>query len=263
LFRNFPKAEFIPKPFGPAFRWQDDHSIIITQGKLKDREFTVEQETTDTAAQLKLFLEGKQIGHCLVEYGKNSFIEIWDMVIDKRYQQNGLAALTVKILVRELLFKQDTTRVKMRTVKLFEPDAIEVNLINVGSGLIAHRLGMTCEFDIEKLIQQKRVKNIDVIFTIGPYPPAFKIVLDTFPHVLVAFVVDAVSEKPIFDQEIYTRFRNELEVIMDWSRRRQLVIGNADYYVYDDGINDFINCIAGSKTEADLLRVKIFGYSKL
>jgi hypothetical protein len=260
---NFPKEnEFVPKPFGPAFDWEGDNNIIILDGKLKGQKLLLEKEFTEKTAQLKLYLQGERIAHCLVEFEKDSYIEIWDMVVDERYRQNGLASLAVRILVRETLFKQNTTRVKLRVIKLFKPDDKEIKLINVGSGVVAHKLGTTCEFDIEKLILEQHVSNIEVIPPIGNNPPVYKIVLNAFPYMLIAFLVDSTTEKPIFDYEIYSRFRSQFEVIIDWARHRQLVIGNANYFLYDDGINDFINCIATSKAEADMLHSRILGYIK-
>ncbi len=263
LIGNFPKEnEFTPKPFGPAFDWEGDHNIIILDDKLKGQKFFIEKEFTEKTAQLKLYLQGERIAHCLVEYEKDSFVEIWDIVVDEKYRQNGLASLVTKILLREMLFKLSITRIKLKIVKLFRPDEKEIKLINVGSGVIAHKLGTTCEFDIERLILQQHVSNIEVIPPAGKNPPAYKIILDVFPYTLVSFIVDSTTGKPIFDYEIYSKFRSQFEVITDWSRHRQLVIGNADYMLYGDGINDFINCIASSKTEAELLHPRILGYIK-
>jgi hypothetical protein len=263
LIGNFPKDnEFAPKPFGPVFDWDGDDNIIILEGKLKGQKLFLEKDFTDKTAQLKLYLQGDRIAHCLVEYEKDSFIEIWDMVVNEQYRQNGLASLAVKILVREMLFRQSTTRVKLRMVKLFKPGETEIKLINVGSGIVAHKMGTICEFDIEKLILEQHVSNIEVIPPAGTNPPAYKIVLNVFPYMIVSFIIDSRTEKPIFDYEIYSRFRSQFEVIVDWARHRQLVTGNADYLLYNEGINDLINCIASSKTEAERLYPKIIGYER-
>jgi hypothetical protein len=260
LIGNFPKEnEFIPKPFGPTFDWQGDNNIIILDGKLKGQKLFIEKEFTGKTAQIKLYLQEDRIAHCLVEYEKDSFVEIWDIVVDEKHRQSGLASLVTKILVREMLFKQNTTRIKLKMVKLFRPDEKEIKLINVGSGIIAHKLGTTCEFDIERLILEQHVSNIEVIPPTGKNPPAYKIILDVFPYMLISFIVDSTTEKAIFDYEIYSRFRSQFEVIIDWSRHRQLIIGNANYFLYEDGIDDFIRCIALNKAEAELLYPRILG----
>ena len=263
LIGKFPKEnEFVPKPFGPAFDWEGNHNIIISDGKLKGQKFFIEKEFTEKTAQIKVYLQGERIAHCLAEYNKDSLVEIWDMVVAERSRQNGLASLAVKLLLRETAFKQNVMRFKFRMIKLFKPDEIEIKLINAGSGIIAHRLGTTCEFDIEKLILDKHVRGIEVILPIGNNPPAFKILLDVYPYMLISFLIESITEKVIFDYEFYSKFRSQFEVIADWARHRQLVIGNADYFLYGDGINDFINCIATSKAEAELLHPRILGYIK-
>ena len=261
LIGNFPKEnDFVSKLFGPPFDWEGDNSIIILAGKLNGQKLFIEKEITEKTAQIKLFLQEERIAHCMVEFEKDSLVEIWDIVVDEKYRQNSLASLVTKILVREMVFKQNMTRFKLRTVKLFKPDEQEIKLINVGSGIIAHKMGTTCEFNIERLILEQHVSSIEVIPPTGKNPPAYKIILNVFPYTLVAFIVDSGTDRPIFDYEIYSRFRSQFEVIIDWARHRQLVIGNADYFLHENGIDDFIRCIASNKSEADMLRSRILSY---
>lgn len=258
LIGKFPKEDiFTPKPFGPCFDWEGDSEIKILDGELTGQKFFLEKELTDNFAQIILYSQGKRIGHCSAEYEKNSLITIWDVFVDDKYLKKGLASLMIKILTRELLFRQTTTRIKFRVITLFKPDEQEIRLRNVGIGNIVYKLGLTCEYDLEALIMQHNVVSIDVVPPIDSTPPAYKITLNIYPYTLITFIIDSVTEKPILDFDIYIKFRSQYEVIINWAQNQQLVIGNANYLLKDNGISEFINRLANSKAEAELFYNRI------
>jgi hypothetical protein len=253
LIGNSPKGtSFTPKPFGPAYIIENDNQVKILEGNLKDQIFSIEKESSDHHLKLILISQDKAIGHCYAEYEKNSSITVWDVVLDASHRMSGLASLMVKIVLRELLFLQKTTCIRFRMVQLFKPDEKEIKLQNVGIGVMMYKLGLTCEYDLPALIVQNHVDNVEVIFASDPTPPAFKMKLNVYPFTLIAFIMDLDTAKPINNLDVYTRFQSQYEVIIDWVKHRQLVIGNANYLLKDDGIGEFVNRIANNTNEAEL-----------
>jgi hypothetical protein len=64
-------------------------------------------------------------------------------------------------------------------------------------------------------------------------------------------------EKPINDYEIYIKFRSQYDIILDWVKRHQIVAGNANYFLKEDGVDTFINRLAISKAESELFLSRI------
>jgi hypothetical protein len=262
---NFPDSvqdtntKFTLRPFGPKFDWRSASLIIISDGKYKGKELYLKKEIDDKNANLKLFWQDKEIGHCYAEFKKDSMINIWDVVIDESFRYQGLANLMVKILTRELLFRQTTTSFKIRMIKLFKREEQEIKLQNVGMAVIVHKLGLDCEYVLETILVHRNIKGVSLITPTETTPPAYFLTLNIFPYNLVALIMNLETDRPIKDYEFYVRFRTQFESFADWIKKGVMIVGNADYLLRDNGIREFVSYIATSKTEAELFYSKING----
>jgi len=258
LIGNYPKdSGFIPLPFGPAFTWESENNIIINERTSKEQVFNIEKNFTDRTADIILYEQGKRIGHCLAEYEKNSLIDVWDVVVDEHYHGKGLAELMVKILLRELLFLQKTTKIKFRMITLFKPEEKEIQMRNLGIGIIVYKLGMTCEYDLKEFIMQNNIINIDCLAPTCNLPPAYKFSLNVFPYTLIVVLMNEETERPITDYDIYLKLHSQLDIILTFILKQQLIIGNANYYLEYEMIDLFISRLASNQTDAAMFKSKI------
>jgi hypothetical protein len=162
-------------------------------------------------------------------------------------------------IFRTLLLQQDRATFKIRMVRLLKPGDKDVELQNMGMGVIANRLGFTPEFDIERILRPGNITGIDIIPDRPGFPPAFKIIVQTFPLVLIAFVLDRDNHKPVDDYQTYVKLARDERVIHDWVRRGLIVISNGNYWLRPDGIGPFLNHVAASPEEAQEFRPKVIG----
>jgi hypothetical protein len=172
---------------------------------------------------------------------------------------NGVASMLAKIVLREVLSLQKKVKFLLRMIKLYRPTDKSIKLQNVGIGVIAHRLGLTCEFDLPKVLNQKNILKIEILAPEGIFPPSYKIVLNTYPYVLIGFIIDPGTLKPINSYDTYIQMIQRPEVIDEWIRTKAIVIGNGNYILKKNGINELISCIAYDEYEAQLFHNKLQG----
>jgi len=250
---------FSPQPFGPTFTVLSDGRIRILQGELTNQILTTAQDITHDDARLLLYFNGHRIGHCFAETDKRNIITIWDIGIEQTYQRKGLASLMVRILARELIFQNKVARFKFRMLQLCKSAEQEIRLQNVGIGVMMYKLGLSCEYNLTEVIKRNNIVSIDVLPPNDVTPPAYKIVLGHYPFVLIAFMIDWDTEKPIANYETYLKFKTRTDVIMDWSKTKAMIVGNANYFLRESGIREFINHLATSSAEAELFYKKVRG----
>ncbi len=253
-----PPLIFAPKRFGLVFEWVFHNQIRILEGEYCNEIFTIDKEEKDNQFQLHLRHQDCEVGHCFAELGKNEIITIWDVVLEAAYQRKGLSELMVKLLLKELLARQKTTQFQIRMLQLFKPNQAEIKLQNIGMGVIAYKLGLSCEYNFTEFLEKGNINYIEVISTetIGT---AYKINLNCFPYTLVAFLMDIEKERVITNYDTYVKFRALNEVLANFAYNRALIIGNADYVLKDEGINDFVNHLADNEKEAKVIYKKIVG----
>jgi hypothetical protein len=257
--KSKPGCVFSPRPFGPAYQWIDRDSIKIEQGEFANGIFNIDKQETSEQVQMTFYHKGQKIGHCFAEFIKNSMIVIWDVVLEHVYQHKGLAEMMVKLLTKELLARQKTTHFEIRMLRLFKPEESELKLQNIGMGVIAYKLGLTCEYDIEQLIKGNNILSIEVIAPSETIAPAYKIVTESLPYTAIAFMIDIEKEKPISNYDTYLKYRRFNELLFDLAKHRALIVGNANYLLKDNGIRDFVNRLADNEDEAKLIYQKIQG----
>jgi len=259
-----PKRAFIynPKKFGPQFRFNEPDELLILEGPFKGMPFKLEQETTD--CQSRLFLKDKNtnqlIGRALIDLVRpTGEIIYWDVMVQAKYRIKGLASVMTKHILRQLISERKKAKIMIRMIKLYHPTDTSIKLQNVGIGVIAHRLGLFCEFNLPKTLNPLNINHIEILSPEGDCPPSYKIVLRGYPYVVIGFIVDPRTLKPIPSLETYREMLEQTGIVEEWIRTKAIVIGNGNYILRKDGIEDFINCIAIDENEAQFFSMKIHG----
>ncbi len=258
LLGTKPKMIFSPKRFGPSFYVDELNRVQILEGPLENSIFKIEQDIT--GCQMRLFLRnnGNIIGRALCDRNpRNGNIVYWDVMVNENYRMKGLASVMTKYILRELISIQKKVRFMLRMIKLYRPTDRSIKLQNVGICVIAHRLGMTCEFDLPKILNPLNIIKFEILPQDGIFPPSYKIVLKNYPYVLIGFIVDPATLKPITSYDAYIQMIQRPEVIEEWIRTKAIVIGNGNYVLKKQGINKLISCIADDEYEATHFHAKL------
>jgi hypothetical protein len=248
-----------PAKVGPRFEWLDYETIRILEGGLAGKILGVKTEILRHTATVSLYDEAKQIGIVSIERdppGKG--IILWDAGIKERYRQNGLAAIMTWIIFRELLMVQDVATFRIRMVRSLKSGDNGTEIQNVGMGIIAVRFGFTPELNLRQLLTIDCITGIEIVPAANGNPPALKVNLNRDPFVLVAFVLNPDTMKPINDFRTYLELKRDDLIIHEWAERGALAV-NGNYVLREPQVNHFVNRIAVSETEALIFREKIRG----
>jgi len=264
LFRRtfIKEPEFTWKPgrIGPRFEWLDHDHVRVLEGPLANQEMELITEIFDDKANVFASINGKRIGRTYVERDPpGRGIVLWDIAVQKEYRRKGVASIMTYVIFRELLSMQEKAFFKIRMIRLMKPSDTNVELQNVGIGVIGNRLGFTPEFDIEKLLRPSNITGITVLPAKGDFPPSFKIVIRTYPLVLIAFVLDQDTLKPVDDFRTYVRLTKDERIIFNWVRKGLIVIGNGNYWLRRDGLDKLVNHLAADEFEARTFRRQVRG----
>lgn len=260
LFRRKPRYVWRPGRFGPKFEWLDHTRIRILEGPLDGQELDITTEIFPDKANCFAALDGQRIGRTYIERDPPGVgIVLWDIAVQERWRRCGVASIMTYVVFRELLSAQDRAVFKIRMMRLMKPADRNIELQNVGIGVIGNRLGFNPEFDVQKLLSPKNVTGMSVLPAKNNFPPSFKIVIRTFPLVLIAFVLDPDSMRPVQDLKTYIHLMKDDSVIFDWVRRGLIVVGNGNYWLRSAGIGTFVNHIATDAVEAKVFHRRIRG----
>ncbi len=239
--------------------------IEILNGPLQNTTLDIEQEITNCRMSLYLKIRDETIGRSLIDRNpKSGEIIYWDIMVKPQYRMKGLASLMTKYSLRELLLQQRKVKFMIRMIKIFRPTDTAIKLQNLGICVIAHRLGLACEFDLPKLLDPSNIVNMEIISPeTDPehpqvmMPPAYKIDLKTYPYVLIGFIIDPETKKPIINYDTYIQMIRKPEDLDKWIKMNAIVIGNGNYVLRKDGFDCFIKCIAHDSYEAEVFRKKL------
>jgi GNAT superfamily N-acetyltransferase len=259
-FIKEPPFAWSPARIGPRFEWLDYTHIRMLDGRLAGRDLELTTEVLEAKANVYISVDGKQVARTYIERdppGKG--IVLWDIAVKEQYRRQGIASVMTYVGFRELLSIQETAFFKIRMIRLMKPGDKNIELQNVGIGVIGNRLGFTPEFNVDKILRPDNVISLEILPAKGDFPPSFKIVIRTFPLVLIAFVLDADSLKPVDDFRTYVKLSKDESVIFDWVRRGLIVIGNGNYWLRRDGLDQFVNHLATDEFEAKVFRRRIRG----
>jgi len=240
-----------PLRLGPLYEWFSPAHIRILDGGLAGQEFELVTEIKDDAASVFLYYYGQRIGQTFVERDPpGRGVVFWDVGVKEDFRRRGLASIMAVHVFRELLRQQQRATFKIRMVRLLKPGDKDVELQNMGMGVIANRLGFTPELDIERILAPGNITGTDVIPARPGFPPAFRFDVRTFPLVLIAFVLDRDTHKPVDDFRTYVELSKDERVVHDWVRRGLIVISNGNYWLRRGGIGQFLAHVATSPDEA-------------
>ncbi|MEO0077551.1 MAG: hypothetical protein ABIK86_00925 [candidate division WOR-3 bacterium] len=261
LFGPSPRnLVWTPARIGPKYEWFSPAHIRILEGELAGQEFELVTEVKDDAASVFMYYYGQRIGQTYVERDPpGRGVVFWDIGVKDEFRRKGLASIMTVHIFRELLRRQDKATFKIRMVRLLKPGDKDVELQNMGMGVIANRLGFTPELNIERILAPGNITSIDVIPARPGLPPAFRFDVRTFPLVLIAFVLDQDTRKPVDDFRTYVELSKDEQVIHDWVRRGLIVISNGNYWLRRSGIGLFLNHVATSPEEARAFAAKVVG----
>lgn len=249
-----------PTPIGPRFQWLDRTHIRVRERELAGQEFELATEVDDTTANAYLAQHGKRIGQTCIERdppGKG--VILWDIAVKEDYRRKSLASIMTYCIFRELLLLQDISTFRIRMMRLIKPADKELELQNIGIGVIGNRLGFTPELDIERLLSPDNVTGVELIPARHGFAPGLKISITTYPLVLIAFILDRDTMKPVHDPDTYLRLLPQQKAVHEWVESGLIVIGNGDYWLRPAGIDRFLDCIAIDAAEADRFRKRIQG----
>jgi hypothetical protein len=261
--RTFIKEQpFLWEPgrIGPRFEWLDHTHIRIRDGGLAGQTLEVLTEIQERTASIFANLNGKRVGRAYVERDPPGIgIELWDIAVMEGYRRKGIASIMTYVIFRELLSMQQRATFKIRMMRLMKPTDKNIELQNVGIGVIGNRLGFSPEFNLDKILRPQNIVSLSVLPAKGDFPPSFKIVIRTFPLVLIAFVLDADTLKPVDDFRTYVQLTKDESVIYSWVRKGLIVVGNGNYWLRKDGLDHLVNHIATDEFEARFFRRQVRG----
>ncbi|MEO0086419.1 MAG: GNAT family N-acetyltransferase [candidate division WOR-3 bacterium] len=258
--RPTPRSVWRPGRVGPQYRVMGPDLIRILEGDLAGRELVLTTELLPTKAQILASLDGQQVGRAYVERdppGKG--IILWDVAVKEGFRRKGIASIMVCRIFRELLAHQRVGTFRIRMIRLMKPADRNIELQNVGIGVIGNRLGFTPEFNLKRLLRPNNVIGIEVLPAKNGFPPSFKIVIKTFPLVLIAFVLDPDNHRPVDDFRTYVRLMKDERTVYDWVDRGLIVIGNGNYCLRSSGLDQFVNHLATDEFEARVFRRRVRG----
>lgn len=258
--RRTPRFVWHPGRVGPRFRTLGPDLIRILDGDLAGRELALKTELLPTKAQVYASLDGRQVGRAYVERDPpDRGIILWDVAVKEGFRRKGIASIMVCRIFRELLAHQRVGTFRIRMIRLMKPADRNIELQNVGIGVIGNRLGFTPEFNLKRLLKPANVTGIEVLPAKNGFPPSFKVVIRTFPLVLIAFVLDPDSHRPVDDFRTYVRLMKDERTIYDWVGRGLIVIGNGNYCLRSAGLDRFADHLATDEFEARVFRRRVRG----
>lgn len=249
-----------PGRIGPTFEWLGYSRIRILEGALENSELEITTDITDAKADIFASINGQRIGRAYVERDPpGRGIVLWDIAVKEDYRRQGVASIMTYCIFRELLSMQEVASFRIRMMRLFKPGDKNIELQNVGIGVIGNRLGFTPEFSIEKLLQPANVVDLSILPPREGFPPSFKIIIRSFPLVLIAFVLDIDTLKPVEDLATYVKLTRDERIIYNWVRQGLIVVGNGNYWLRRDGLDQFVNHLATDEFEARVFRRRVRG----
>jgi hypothetical protein len=260
LGRRPRRAVWQPVRFGPEFEWLDGNHARLTAGPMKGEVLELAAEFGHTEACFSTYHYGSKIGECHIERKPaGQGIVLWDVGVRENYRRRGLASLLTLVAFRRLLAEQRSATFRIRMVRLIKPSDTDIEFQNVGMGVIAYRLGMESEFDAPRLLGPDNLVGVEIIAPRGDFPPGLKFVIRTDPLVLVGFVLDSDTKRPVSDLGTYVRLMRSQSDLRDWLAKGLVVICNGDFRLREAGVDRFLGCIARDYREARLYGLKVKG----
>jgi hypothetical protein len=249
-----------PRRIGPRFRWLDHDTIKLVDGKLAGQDFGLTTDIQRTTAELVLTQGNERVGEVSIERnppGKG--VVLWDIGVREQLRCNGLAAIMTWCVFREMVLAQEASTFRIRMVRTLKPGETGAEVQNVGIGVIAARLGFEPELDLQQELDHRNVTGVDIIEKQPNTPPGLRIMVKSEPLVLIAFVLNPETMKPLSDDTMYVELRKDRELMKDWALSGRLVITNGNYCLRRAKAERFADILATDAEEARLFRARVRG----
>jgi len=249
-----------PRRIGPRFCWLDHDRIKLIDGKLSGREFGIKTSILPATAELVLTEGETRAGEVSIERdppGKG--VVLWDIGVREALRGNGLAAVMAWCVFREMVQVQETSTFRIRMVRSLKAGEKGAEVQNVGIGVVAARLGFEPELDLQRALDNRNVVGVDVIQKQNGVPPGLRITVKTAPLVLIAFLLNPDTMKPLNDDGVYVALRKDRDLMREWAFSGRLVISNGDYCLRRAKAERFADILATDLQEARLFRTRVRG----
>jgi hypothetical protein len=281
IFRRAPAGPVLGLvPFGPRYTLSDDQ-LSIESGLLAGTSLRVERSVTETKADFSFYeltgadspIANRQsptspdpVAHCHFDRDPQTGTEtLWSIFIRSEFRHRGMTTLLARLTFRELLTSGRRHWFAIRKLmqvdtegrsqgqapgspKPENPQLPRISLHNLGIGLVALRLGLRPEADVERLLAPGNVKAVQAILPDPPSPPGLLLRLGVLPGLLVAALVDPETGQPLTDAGAYDRFVSPRQLLR-LSLAGQAVIGNVDYILSRSAIEPLAARMANDHAE--------------
>jgi len=259
LLRHAPP--FSPLPFGPEYEMDSASSVRpaagpvrrpvrLKTGPLSGTTLMFEQLILPHKADYAFYHGAMLVGHCHFDREPETGLEtLWEIIFRPEYQRKGLAALIVRLALRELLLTGKRHWVAIR--KLMQVDSAPSSrgpLPNIGIGIIAVKLGFVPKPEFAHLLATANIKSVQLIEPTDSSPPGYLIHLNCLPGSAVVTYINPDSGRPLADSEAYRRFLNPAEIYRK-ALIGEAVIGNIDYTLAQENISRFGRYLADTPQE--------------
>lgn len=246
-----------PQRIGPRFDWLDHTHILIIDGPLSEHQFVVTTDVRADAAEVRLHEDGNFAGLVSIERrASGKGIILSNAAVGVRFRRGGLAAIMTWCGFRELLSRQESATFRIRMGRSTKPRSTDIDVRNIGVGVIAARLGFRPDPLVERLLQEDNIVGIAALPGGEDSPPAIKITLRSHPFVLVAVALNPDTMRPLSDCRSYQQLGRDGRQVRSWLQQGLLLAGD-DYCLGESGIERFVNVLATDVEEAAQFRSKI------
>jgi hypothetical protein len=250
---------WIPRRVGPRFEWLDHDHICIFDGPLSKRRFGITTDIRRNTAVVLLHENSHAVGQVEIERDPpDKGVILWNLAVRQHLRGSGLATIITWCAFRELLAIQDSATFRIRMVQSLKSGSTDAEVKNIGMGVIAARLGFRPELPMEKIVRPDNITDIETLPAANGNPPALKISVRCFPLVVIAFVLNPDTLKPISDYRIYQQLKHDDHLIQSWLHQGLLSV-NGNYCLRDSGVERFVNVMATDEEEAAQFRSKVHG----
>jgi len=257
---DLTKAEsrcWTPHRIGSRFDWLDHDRILVIDGPLSERQFETTTDIRTDTAVVRLRENGHFAGQIQIDrVPPGRGVVLSNALVGQRLRRGGLAAIMTSCAFRELLATQESATFRIRMAHATQPCATGTGVVNIGMGILAARLGFRPELPIEEIAQGDNITDVAALPDDKDNPPALKILLRSFPSVLVAHVLSPATMKPISDYRTYLELKQDSGLIQTWLRQGLLFV-NGGYKLSESGIERFVNALATDEEELAEFRSKV------
>ncbi|MFO7676428.1 MAG: hypothetical protein R6X12_08960 [bacterium] len=239
-----------PAPIGPRFEWLDHDRIAMETGPLAGRQFEVTTEIEADRAAVFLAEQDQRVGQCLIERkppGRG--VELWDIGVRPHLRRGGLCAVMTWVGFRELIAIQQQASFSIRMVTSVRPGE-QTQVQNIGICVVGSRLGLTSDFNAEKLLGDNNLVGREIIPARDGFPPGLKVTIRKYPLVLIAVALDPDTHRPATSFRLYQQLEQDPGLMREWARDGLLVLSNGNYSLRAGGVDRFVNALALDPEEA-------------